>query len=214
MLARGAACVDELENCIRAALPAAQPPKGVKIGNQLQRQVGALLATRGFVVDVGDTRCFLKRGMPVWRSKHSGEIAPSAARRIIDLVIYSASGDLLALIETESDLDDLRLSGVTQRNGNYDVFSIARNYQGGHFNSYNSLERMAAAVSYRHSEITGRIDNFVDILSNIASDSPGDHNPLDVGIFLVTGRYRPQDPAILEPRLKSLNARLIAPPPR
>lgn len=77
----------------------------------------------------------------------AGEEIPTRARRIIDLVVYR-SGSPVALIEAESDLNDLVNSGTTRRNGHYDVASIGRSANGANFNSYKSLERMASAAFY------------------------------------------------------------------
>jgi hypothetical protein len=68
-------------------------------------------------------------------------------RRKIDIVVR-AGQQPIALIEIESDLNDLKKSGVTNRNGHYDVFSIAKSADGAYFDSYKPLERMAAAAFY------------------------------------------------------------------
>ena len=57
-------------------------------------------------------------------------------------------GSVVCLIETESDLNDLREQGVSGRSGHYDVLSVARRDDGTWFHSYKSLERMAAAAWY------------------------------------------------------------------
>ena len=121
--------------------------------------------------------------------------------------------DLVALIETESDLNDLRVDGVTKRNGHYDVASIAKTKDGTHFNSYNSLERMASAAFYWSVlRGTGRYPSPLDavrMLEGVMSDDSKDHNPGQVPLFLVSGLCRRQDPVILSRRLESLGAQLI-----
>lgn len=119
----------------------------------------------------------------------------------------------VALIEVESDLDDLQESGVSGRSGHYDVSSIAVSTQGQHFNSYKSLERMAAAAFYfylhQRDKKYPEIGHALECLEALRSDVPADHNPTGLMLFLASGRCRPVDRRILEPRLKSLNASLI-----
>jgi hypothetical protein len=127
---------------------------------------------------------------------------------MIDLVVYSPSGIPLALIETESDLDDLRLEGTSKRRGHYDVHSIASSEVGGPFSSYKSLERMAAAAYYHKHRDLG--EAAVARLETLASNAPADHNPAGLELFLVVGRCRQSDRSILAPRLESLGAQLIS----
>ena len=150
--------------------------------------------------------------MPVWRSKESDGVTPTKRRRRVDIVVYRGE-QLIAMVETESDLNDLRKEGVTRRNGHYDVASIARGDDGAYFNSYKSLERLAAAAFYWHVQhVSGNYpspDQAVAMLDQISSDDPGIHNPGSVPLFLVSGFCRQQDPVILDRRLKSLAAVLI-----
>ena len=180
--------------------------------DQLQPKIATHLAAEGFVVDNEDTRQFLRSGMPVWRSKDTGLIETTPGRRRVDIVVYS--GDrTIALIETESDLDDLRPTGVTKRNGHYDVFSIARGHSGVFYDSYKSLERMAAAAFYWSSfGQNGSYPSPTDgpkLLGHICSDRPEDHNPGQLVMILVSGSCRGRDSTILQTRLASLCADLV-----
>ncbi|NGM45155.1 hypothetical protein G5B31_06350 [Rhodobacter sp. SGA-6-6] len=159
------------------------------------------LTRLGLEADAEDRSLFLGAQLPVWRSKDTREIEVTAARRKIDLVVRQ-DGKVIGLIETESDLNDLRPVGVTRRNGHYDVYSIARDARGAWFHSYKSLERMAAALWYDAGLAP-------DALPNVQSDDPGVHNPKGLDCILVTGRCRPSDQAILAPRLLALGATLI-----
>ena len=85
----------------------------------LQPSIRDHLNQLGFEVDVEDTGLFLRPGLSVWRSKDTREIEGTAGRRKIDLVVRQ-NGKVVGLIETESDLNDLRRVGVTRRNGHYD----------------------------------------------------------------------------------------------
>ena len=178
-----------------------------------QPKIASALTHAGYDADKEDSGVFLRAGMPVWRSKDTGEIAVTKARRKIDIVVRQNDRPI-ALIETESDLNDLRNKGVTRRNGHYDVHSIARASDGKYFDSYKSLERMAAAAYYFHlresskSDVTLKIA--IDRISAIRSDNSADHNPMEIPLFLVTGTCRKNDREILSQRLISLNAHLIA----
>ena len=136
---------------IRAVINDVPKPIGKgKIGKQLHKDIAIALERRtDFKIDKEDTAQFLRARMPVWRDKKSCEIEPTASQRKIDIVVYNANF-LIALIEVESDLNDLQLSGVSNRNRHYDVFSIAKSANGQYFHSYKSLERMAAAAMYYH----------------------------------------------------------------
>jgi len=133
-------------------------------------------------------------------------------RRRVDFVVYK-NGELVALIETESDLNYLRIDGITKRNGHYDVASIAKSNDGTYFNSYNSIERMASAAFYWNVRCnTGSYpspNDAVKMLEALMSDDSRDHNPAQIPLFLVSGFCRRQDPAILSRRLGSLGAKLI-----
>ncbi|MGA1683825.1 MAG: hypothetical protein ACO38S_04885 [Gemmobacter sp.] len=194
--------IENLERLIRSGVKSF--PVGPKSGNELQAHVGGLLAAEGYQVDLEDTRGFLRWAEPVWRDKRTGEIVPTPGRRRIDIVVReSLNGPVVALIEIESDLNDLRASGVSNRSGNYDVFSISRDQAGQWFHSYKSIERMAAAAFY----CSGGTLQDLEFLS---SNSPEDHNPTGLGILVVTGISRAIDRKILAPRLGSLGARLIS----
>lgn len=174
-----------------------------KIGQRLlQPRIAQLLTCKGFDVDVEDTRGFMPAGLPAWRDKSSGQVVDTPGRRRIDLVVRHG-GEVVALVEIESDLNDLRELGVSRRSGHYDVFSIARSARGEWFDSYKSLERMATAVFNAAGRSMGDLEK-------LTSDTPAEHNPLGVGILLVTGSSRSLDRRVLAPRLGSLGARLIS----
>jgi hypothetical protein len=178
----------------------------------LQPAIAAALRAAEFRADQEDTDQLLQKGMPVWRSKDDLKIVPTKRRRRVDIVVYK-NDRLVAMIETESDLDDLRLSGVSSRNGHYDVYSIARNHAGKHFDSYNSVERMASAA-YLWS-VRRRTKNYplpheaIKLLEAIRSNDPIIHNPDQIPLFLVSGSCGRNDRNILAPRLDSLGAQLI-----
>ena len=193
--------MDELEVALRSAIKTVRVSG--KIGKKiLQPLLCERLTALGLDVDAEDQRGFLAAGKPVWRSKEDHCIEATLGRRRIDIVVRDA-GRILALIETESDLDDLRESGVSGRNGHYDVFSIARDAAGHWFHSYKSLERMAAALWYHNA-------GTVDTLERIASDEPHIHNPQAISVILVTGKSRALDRSILRPRLTALGASLLS----
>ncbi len=186
---------------------------GEKIGEKiLKGSVADALTDAGFDTDQEDSSGFLQSGMPVWRTKETHLIEETKHRRLIDIVVYR-DAQLAALIETESDLRDLREEGITRRSGHYDVYSIAGSGQGQYFDSYKSLERMAAAAHFaylmqKEGAYPGR-DHAVSKLELIQSNSPASHNPLQVPMFLVSGECRPKDHTILAGRLNSLDAELI-----
>ncbi len=185
-----------------------------KMGKKvLQPSLANSLRLSGYLCDEEDQSGLLKGGMPVWRNKNNGEVEPTISRRRIDIIVYRQSR-LVALIETESDLNDLRASGVTRRNGHYDVASIARSSCGTHFDSYKSLERMAsAAFFWNQSVISGRYPlpaEATAALEAIKSDDSADHNPAGIPLYLITGASRFLDSKILAPRLRSLSAHLIS----
>lgn len=174
-----------------------------KIGRRLlQPRISEVLKSKGFDVDVEDTRGFLSAGLAVWRDKENGQIAETPGRRRIDLVVRR-DDKVVALVEAESDLNDLRETGVSRRSGHYDVFSIARGAEGNWFDSYKSLERMATATFNATGQSIGDLEKVV-------SDSQAVHNPLGIGVLLVTGSSRSLDRRVLAPRLESLGARLIS----
>lgn len=119
---------------IRELVRAALKPIEVsgKMGESvLKRTVADVLRGAGFTPDVEDKAQLLREGMPVWRTKDSGLIEETRGRRRIDIAVYHGD-ELAGLIETESDLDDLRENGVSTRSGHYDVFSIAQSREGSH----------------------------------------------------------------------------------
>jgi hypothetical protein len=199
-----------------AAIP--KPPKP-KCGKYIQDAVAAgLNEPPHFSTRKEDSDHFLQAQMPVWRTKRDNrEIERTVKRRKIDIVVYEKENPA-ALIEIESDLNDLRRSGITNRASgkNYDVFSIAKAASGEHFHSYHSLERMAAAAFYydlrrRYQSLAE--DDFakfsLESLSAINSDAMEDHNPAGLPMFLIVGSYRNLDYDILKPRLDSLGAKLL-----
>jgi len=193
--------MDELQVAVRSALTIVRDSG--KIGKKiLQPLLCERLTALGLDVDAEDERGFLAAGKPVWRSKEDRCIEATLGRRRIDIVVRDG-GKILALIETESDLNDLRGSGISRRSGHYDVFSIARDSAGQWFHSYKSLERMAAALWYHNA-------GTVDTLERIESDEPQIHNPQAISVILVTGQSRALDRSILRPRLASLGASLLS----
>jgi hypothetical protein len=99
---------------IRAIINDVPKPDGKKkSGKQLHKDVAAALERRtNFTIVKEDTTQFLRPRMPVWRDKKTCEIEPTANQRKIDIVVYEASLPI-ALIEVESDLNDLQLSGIS-----------------------------------------------------------------------------------------------------
>ena len=174
-----------------------------KVGQRLlQPKIAQVLTAAGYDVDVEDARGFFPPGLPAWRDKQSLEVVATPGRRRIDLVVRR-NEEVVALIETESDLNDLREHGVSGRSGHYDVFSIGRRSDGTWFHSYKSLERMASAAWYA----TGRSQA---TLQELKSEAQLVHNPLGLCLVLVTGSSRGSDRRILAPRLKSLGASLVS----
>ncbi len=174
-----------------------------KVGQRfLQPRIAQVLAAAGYDVDAEDKLGFFPPAHSAWRDKTTGAVVATSVRRRIDLVVRKAES-LVALIEVESDLNDLREDGVSGRSGHYDVFSVARRADGAWFDSYKSLERMASAAWYA----TGRSQA---ALEDLASDNNRDHNPLSIGLILVTGSSRASDRRILDPRLHALGACLIS----
>src|SRR5471032_903754 len=119
----------EFRDAIRGAIASVcrrQAFEGQCAESKLKPAIAEALEKLGFEVDIEDRKKFLKAGMYVWREKVEQKkwidwrVVPTAARRKIDLVVYQR-GTAAALIETESDLNDLVNSGVKRRNGHYDV---------------------------------------------------------------------------------------------
>lgn len=202
---------------IRAAIQQATDStlvSGQHADGPLKDAIASSLRQAGFEADVGDKRKFLPDRLPVWRCKNSLRVVPTKRRRIIDIVIYSGN-EPVALLETESNLKDLRLTGVSTRNGHYDVYSISRRADGLFFHSYNSVERMATAILWHtigKNSSDPSTETFAGLMEKIKSDAPNDHNPCLMPCFLVTADCpRDIDREILEPRLTSLGADLIYP---
>jgi hypothetical protein len=181
--------------------------------NILQPAIAGAIRHAGFEADEEDDGFFLSPRMSVWRSKDTNDTEITGTRRQIEIVVHW-KGRPVALIETESDLNDLKRNGVTLRNGHYDVLSIARNADGAYFDSYKSLERMAAAAFYHHLQEDQGFNMAPELaeraIEGIKSNEPRDHNPAGLALFLVTGFCRQMDRKILQPRLSSLNAQLIS----
>lgn len=198
---------DTIRGCLAGLSPSGKAGKSL-----LQPTIANALRSAGFVADEEDSEQLLRSGMPVWRSKDDGTVVPTKGRRRVDIVVYR-DGNLVALVETESDLNDLRVAGVTRRNGHYDVASIAKDADGRYFDSYNSVERMAAAAFYWSALHSAGFypspQQAVSMLEVVASDESIHHNPTQIPMFLVCGSCRRQDPGILSRRLASLGARLI-----
>jgi hypothetical protein len=188
------------------------PVRGKQGRDLLQGLVANHISQAGLVADLEDQGQFLQSGMPVWRSKDTGQVELTPGRRLTDIVVYDQRKPI-ALIEIESDLNDLRRTGVTNRNGHYDVHSIARDANGSFFHSYKSLERMAAAAMYHalftESGAYPTSDQGVSRLQKLASDDPSDHNPMALELILVSGSCRSYDREVLAKRLQSLGAQLI-----
>ncbi|HEY4943596.1 MAG TPA: type I restriction enzyme HsdR N-terminal domain-containing protein [Rhizomicrobium sp.] len=177
----------------------------------LQPKLATALNNAGYNVDKEDMGVFLRREMPVWRNKNTGEIEDTKARRLIDIVVRR-NGRPVALIEVESDLNNLQRQDTGRQDHRYNVLSIARSADGLHFNSYRSLERMAAAAFYfhlmEHDEVHQRTI-LIEKLVSIRSNRPEDHNPAALPMFLACGSCRKSDMDTLGPRLKSLGAQLL-----
>jgi hypothetical protein len=199
---------------IRTVVNGVPRPEGKgKVGRKLHDDIAAALKEQTkFRIVKEDTTKFLQAKMPVWRDKQSNEVEPTVNQRKIDIVVYDGEVPV-ALIEIESDLNDLQQTGISNRSGHYDVFSISRSASGEYFDSYKSLERMAAAAIYHH--LYAREGSYpaaefaIDHLEALRSNSPTDHNPDRIPIFLVSGFCRSTDHKLLEARLKSLDAELI-----
>lgn len=178
----------------------------------LKPAIAAALCAAGYSVDVEDTMELLTDRLPAWRSKDTTEVVPTLGRRRVEIVVYK-EGRPVALVETESDLKDLRAAGVSKRSGHYDVWSIASSAAGSYFNSYKSLERMATMALYVfHEQRHGRrlrVDEATARATAIRSDLPMDHNPLALPLFLVSGACRDTDHQVLAARLASLDAELL-----
>ncbi len=208
---------EEIAMIIRDAIPERQVGRNKEGEAKVCRVVGGALTKAGYFVDEKDREHFLAAKMRIWQ-RYSPEgliVEGTARRRIIDLIVYDNTNARtpLALVEVESDL--AHMSSTTNRFSKncYAVASIARDAAGQPFNSYNSVERMAAAAQYwamkqssdrypEPAEGQGR-------LQAICSDSPAEHNPTNICLVLVSHFAKRAHAESLKPRLKSLNMGLI-----
>jgi hypothetical protein len=131
--------------------------------------------------------------------------------RAIDIVVYR-DDVLVGLIEVEHDLYGLHCSCPGKEKSTYaqpyPVRSLARDEGGEAFSSFISLERMAVASLYASTR--EHATELQQRLRAISSNSPAQHNPDQLPIFLVLeNRYSPCHEAVIAARLLSLNARLI-----
>lgn len=205
------ACIQpdpRVKKIIEAVLDAYRPlilPNS-KFGKKIHRALAA--AFNGTDGLYADSEHKLPIQMITWRSLLTGQPDPTPGSRAIDIAVYHRDqaglpGNLAALIEIESDLEDLW--GSTSRSGFYTVLSLAKNADARHFTSYKSFERMAVA-----SLLVANPALSLDEIEALSGDVPADHNPLGVPIYLVTGWCRATDHRELEPRLRSLGAELIS----
>ncbi len=198
-----------LAEIIRNAIPEWQCGNEKQGKSKVQPAIRDALKASGYSVDWEDGRHFLQAQMPAWQQYSNGAVCYPARRLKIDLVVYDGNGAKpIALVEVESDL-----ANMGSKTG-YAVESIARNCGGQPFNSYNSAERMAAAAQYWAMEkaSNGRYpspDEGVKRLQAIRSDSPADHNPTAMSLFLVAHTAKLMHVQLLQPRLDSLQMHLI-----
>ncbi len=144
---------------------------------------------------------------PAWRYWKSEEIVPAPAGwKSVDVKV-TYQGAIVALVEIESDLDDLPANPgeyPRNRNGSYAVKSLARNKGGDSFESYHPLERMAvAAIAW-----AGQASD-AHSMAQIKGNSPAVHNPSGLPLFVAVERCRSNDLVILKPRLLSLKAEIL-----
>lgn len=156
--------------------------------------------------DLGGIQRINLRGQPLWRRRSTGEpvVAPGSSR--IDFVLRDGNDEVAALVEIESDVDDIKAAQTRGGSRNYFVQSIAKNGAGLPFESYHSLERMAVACL----RLAGN-ETSVAALEAIHSDRVQDHNPLKLPLFLVNtaGREQSSLMGVLDKRLQSLDATAI-----
>jgi len=178
--------VKEIEIEIRSTLAEFLKEMGAKQGRHIHAKLDERLRNRGWQV---------LREYPVageaWLD-NLGNPAP-AKSRAIDLAVCSG-GKPVAFIEVESDLAH---AGKVGLGSHYSVKSLSRDARGHHCMSYQSLERMAVAVN------TGRS------IVEITSDKPQSHNPHVFPLFLVVHNCKKSEIIALEPRCKSLGAKII-----
>jgi hypothetical protein len=210
---------NDFEAIIQNAIPEWQPGTRKEGKRKVCRSVRNALEKAGYVVKEEDSLCFLRAGMRIWR-RYSNDgliVEETRRRRLIDLVVYDHSNNCtpLALVEVESDLAHMGSKTNKLRKGSYAVASIARDARGQPFNSYNSVERMAAAAQYWAMQ-QASIDHHYPTpdegekhLQAICSDSPAEHNPTSIRLFLVSHFAKREHAKSLEPRLDSLRMGLI-----
>ena len=202
----------ELAGIIRNGTTGMAPSGRTKIGDAvLKPHIAQALQKQGLEADVEDSRAFMMSGLVAWRNTEDEEMPKRAGKLRPDIVVYRG-GKVCGLVEIESDLNDVKENRINKRNGHYDVLSIARNAREDYFYSYKSLERMAVAVFGESMRQAGQIvtpEQVIARLQTIKSDSDKDHNPLGLGIVLVTGYCRQKDLDILEERRQSIGAIIL-----
>ena len=163
------------------------------------------LQAAGYEVDPQESRRLLPNGLSVWR--YGVWIEPTPGRRKINMVLYR-DGNLVALVESEEDLNDVKRGDSF---GRYFVQSLAKTSTGVYFPSYKSLERMAVAVyiaKYGAEDALGQ-------LQLITANDITEHNPLAIPTFITLAcgfsnsgtRWRTD---VLRPRLGSIGCKVIA----
>ena len=179
--------IGKLEAVIRATLRGSPHVRSPKQGSNVHTKLADRLRDQGWSIATE----YPVRG-DAWRD-NEGRPAP-AERRAIDIAIMDGD-DPWGFIEVESDLDH---AGKTGTGSHYSVRSIARSTRGRRFMSYQSLERMAVAVN---PNVGG---------SPIVSDDPAAHNPRLIPLYLVVHNCTEKEIRVLEPRCRSLGAKIIA----
>lgn len=176
----------EIESEIRSTLAEFLKEKSSKQGSKIHAKLDERLRNRGWQV---------LREYPISGAAWlDNEENPAPAKyRAIDLAVCS-NGKPVAFIEVESDLAH---AGKIGPGSHYSVKSLSRDARGHHFMSYQSLERMAVAVNPGRS------------IAEISSDSSQIHNPHAIPLFLVVHNCRKSEIIALEPRCKSLGAKII-----
>ncbi len=210
---------DDFETIIQNAIPEWQRGNKKEGERKVCRFVRNALAKAGYYVDEKDRLCFLRAGMRIWR-RYSDDgliVEETRRRRLIDIIVYDHPNSRipLALVEVESDLADMGSKRNKFSKGSYAVASIARDARGQPFNSYNSVERMAAAAQYWAMQQASSDHHYPTPdegekhLQAICSDSPAEHNPTSIRLFLVSHSAKREHAISLKPRLDSLRMGLI-----
>jgi hypothetical protein len=153
--------------------------------------------------------------LPIAWWRHPDTLEPINGKgRTADIAVRDKTGNLIAVIECESDVSDIPEAGRERKkrgghSGNYYVKSLARNSHGEHYASYLSLERMAVlALSAQYPHLGG--SELRDILTVIASSAVREHNPKGLELFLVLEfNHEIERHNIIGPRLSSLGASLV-----